>query len=166
MLDEFFDDEYGEQLKPKVKQQEIEIKSAKKKTMFDVMSTVVNKRFMPTEEELKLLNSFILVRYISNDSFGINIANVINTYHKMPIKAQYLYARFALKDKINYINYPKKKEQPNKEIIEIICKEYKCSDNIAMDYIERLPKEILDSIITKHTAHGIQGKVKKTRKKK
>jgi hypothetical protein len=163
-VSDFFDDD--DYIPPKVEVEEVEEKEeAKKHTMFQIMSTIVNKKFMPTDEEIETLNSFLMVRYISNDGYAINIANVINSYHKMPLKAQYLYARYSIGNKINYINFPKKEELPNKEEVEIFQNHFKCNENIAVDYIQRMPAEEKKLIIDKYTNIGKVAKTKKPRKK-
>ncbi len=164
-LDEFFDDD--DYIKPIVEvTEDIEAPKAKEKTMFQVMSTIVNKKFVPTNAELKKLNSFIMVRYLSNDAQCVfTVATTLDHYHKMPLKAQYMYARYSLGNKINYINYPKKEEMPNKDDIDIFCTHFKCNEQTAMDYYNRIPLHLKEEIINKYTKIGVLGKLSKSKKK-
>ncbi len=82
----------------------------KKQTPYNVMKSAVDKKFKPTMEELKSLNSFFLIRYISNDPNSIYIANILNCNHTIPIEAQYNFVRNSTLDKVAFINYPKKEK--------------------------------------------------------
>lgn len=160
MIDEFFDDpDYikPEPVKEEVKEEPIEKKESR--SMFEVMSTVINKKFWPTAEEVDKINSFMLTRYISNDGVGIQAAAALDHYgSKMPMAAQYRYVRFTLSDKISYIKFPKKEKVANQDEINIIQQHYKINERTAIEYIKLMTETQLQEIVDLYTKMGKIGK--------
>lgn len=160
MIDDFFDDE--DYIKPEpVKEEEPEEVTAKKaeRTMFETMSTVVNKKFWPTTEEINKINSFMLSRYISNDGVGIQCAAALDHYgSRMPMAAQYRFVRYTLSDKISYIKFPKKEKVANQAELDIVRKHYKVNERIAVDYIKLMTETQLNEIVDLYTKMGKMGK--------
>ena len=122
-----------------------------KATPYNVMKSSVDKSFKPTEEEIKTLNSFFLVRYISNDPNSIYIANILNCNVKnIPIEAQYNFVRNSTLSKVAFINYPKKEKLVSDKELKLIMSYYKCSANVAKDYIKILGTEKTQEILEKY----------------
>jgi hypothetical protein len=125
----------------------------KKHTTWDIINSVFKKDFVPTDEEFKQLNSFMLCRTLSNSPLGIEVANFINCNHStLDIKMQYWFARSALQA-VKFIGYPKKDKEEN-ENIKYVASEYNCSDEVARRYLKILPKDQLDALKEKHTHIG------------
>jgi len=82
-----------------------------KHTPYNIMKSAVDMRITPSIEEIKKINSFFLVRYISNDPASIYIANAINCHPNIPIEAQYKLIQNSTLDKVAFINYPKKEKK-------------------------------------------------------
>jgi hypothetical protein len=115
------------------------------------MKSSVDKSFDPTKEEIKSLNSFFLVRYISNDPNSIYIANILNCNVKnIPIEAQYNFVRNSTLSKVAFINYPKKEKLVTDKELKLIMQYYKCSSKVAKDYIEVLGPEKTQEILEKY----------------
>ncbi|MHB8097966.1 MAG: hypothetical protein ACYDD5_00040 [Sulfuricurvum sp.] len=112
------------------------------------MKSAVDKTFMPTPEEIKTINSFFLIRYISNDPSSIYIANMLNCNYSIPIEAQYNFVRHSTLNKVSFINYPKKEKLISDKDLKIIMRHFKINEIVAKDYIKILgtdkTKEILD----------------------
>lgn len=114
------------------------------KTPYEVMASTIKKDFIPTDDEIKTMNSFIMCRWLSNHPVGVELANYINTNFTMDITIQYWLVRSYMKG-IKYIAYPKKDNDKN-ENIELICNHYNCNVSIAKSYLKLLTKEHLDEI--------------------
>ena len=121
-----------------------------KQSPYNVMKSAVDKKFQPTKEELKTLNSFFLIRYISNDPNSIYIANILNCNHKIPIEAQYNFVRNSTLDKVAFINYPKKEKLIKDKEMKIIMFHFKINENVAKDYINILGLEKTQEILKKY----------------
>ena len=127
-----------------------------KATPYDIMKSSVNKSFIPTKEEIRTLNSFFLVRYISNDPNSIYIANILNCNVKnIPIEAQYNFIRNSTLSKVAFINYPKKEKLISDKDLKLIMKHYKCNANVAKDYIKILGPEKTQEILKKYKNNGV-----------
>jgi hypothetical protein len=123
----------------------------KPKTPYSIMKSAVDKTFVPTNDELKKINSFFLTRFISNDPSTIYIANTLNCYVKnIPIESQYNFVRNSTMDKINFINYPKKERIISDKELNIIAHYYKCNLAIAKQYVEILGLDRTNEILTKY----------------
>lgn len=118
-----------------------------KHTAYNVMKSAVDRKIEPTLEEIKKINSFFLIRYISNDPASIYIANALNCNYKIPIEAQYKFILNSTLDKVAFINYPKKDSLLKEKNIKIITKHFNISESVAKDYIKILGPEKVDKII-------------------
>jgi len=121
-----------------------------KHTNYNVMKSSVDGKINPTMDEIKNLNSFFLVRYISNDPVSIYIANALNCYPKIPIYAQYKFIRYSTLDKVAFISYPKKEFKMAAKDMRIICNHFNINETIAKDYIKILGDERTEEIIKKY----------------
>ena len=123
----------------------------KSKTSYDVMKSAVDKKFVPSVEEIKSLNSFFLIRYISNDPNSIYIANILNCNHTIPIEAQYNFIRNSTLDKVAFINYPKKEKLISDKELKIIIRHFKINENVAKEYIKILGPVKTEEILKKYS---------------
>ena len=123
-----------------------------KRNSYQVMTSILKKDFIPTEEEIKSLNSWMITRWLSNHPYGIEIANYINNNHNMPLHAQYWLARNKVFG-IKYIPYPKKESDKN-EVYEIFSNHYNCRLEIAKEMVSRLPQSEIDKIVNMYKNVG------------
>jgi len=121
-----------------------------KHTPYNIMKSAVDMRITPSIEEIKKINSFFLVRYISNDPASIYIANAINCHPNIPIEAQYKLIQNSTLDKVAFINYPKKEKKLIDSEMKIIMHHFSINKTIAKEYIEILGIEKCKEIIDKY----------------
>jgi len=105
------------------------------------MKSAIKKDYNPTPDEIKSLNSFFLVRYISNDPNTIYIANALNCNTNIPIDAQYKLVRNSTLDRVAFINYPKKEKVLDGKSLKIIMYHFKVNETIAIEYVKTMGKE-------------------------
>jgi hypothetical protein len=111
-----------------------------KKSGYQIMTSILN-NYKPSKEEKLSINPFFFIRWLSNSPKGIHIANVFNRFYKeIPLDIQYDTAKQLLKNKIKYIQFPKKEKNEN-IVIENISKFYKISLEKAMEYYEIMPEK-------------------------
>ena len=122
-----------------------------KRTPYSVMKSAVNKTFIPSIEEIKSINSFFLVRYVSNDPSTIYIANILNCNAKViPIEAQYKFIRNSTMEKVAFVNYPKKEKLISDKDLKLIMQYYKCNESVAKDYVRVLGVQRTQEIVDKY----------------
>lgn len=115
-------------------------------TFFSLMSSIVDKKFFPTEEQIDTMNSFVTCQFLSNDPMGSIIANTMNVYNKVPMTAQYRFFRNALPANIKRINYIKKPKVEINEDINHIMEYYNVNEKIALEYYDLMTKESLEDL--------------------
>ena len=115
---------------------------------WQVITSLLNNK-TPTQEEIKTLNSFFLVRWLSNNKFTLPIASYINLYYNIPSEIQYQFAEdyihlTGLKNKVKFIYY-KKQETEEIQLLNTIKEKYKINEKQAQEYyniIKDKPSEI------------------------
>ena len=93
-------------------------------------------------EEIKELNSFLMLRYFSGNIYTSIPANIMNMY-PIPVVNQYKFLNtyFNLaKIKPKFIKFYKIQE-PTQEVIENIAKYYKINKKVAKEYYELMPEK-------------------------
>ena len=126
-----------------------------------IMGTILNNK-VPTEEQIKTINSFFFCRWMSNERKTIPIAAMINRYYNIPILAQYKFANVYVQrseaSRIKYIDYSKiKVPEMKQKILNNIQKYYNVSEQIAEEYFKMMmqnPSE-LDRLMDMYE-HGLQ----------
>ena len=121
-----------------------------KHTPYNIMKSAVDKKIVPSTEEIKKINSFFLVRYISNDPASIYIANALNCNFKIPIEAQYNFVLNSTLDKVAFINYPKKERIISDKEMKIVMRHYKVNEVVAKDYVKILGLEKTQELLQKY----------------
>jgi len=109
-----------------------------KRKAYEVMKSSVLKNFAPTKEEIQSLNSFFLIRFISNDPNSIYIANALNCNSSIPIEAQYNFVRNSTLNKVAFITYPKKEKILSDKELQIIMRHFKTNKSVSLEYIKVL----------------------------
>lgn len=118
---------------------------AEEKSFFQLITSVVDKKFMPTDEQIEGMNSYILLQYLSNDPMGAIVANTMNVYSEIPLVAQYRFLRNALPKNIKFIKFAKK-EKISDSNITLVREYYKLNDKLALEYLELISEEDLERI--------------------
>ena len=107
-------------------------------TTYQIMTSILN-NYNPTKSEKLSINSFFMVRWLSNSSKAIHIGNVFNRFYKeMPLPVQYDISKQLLKGKIKFIQFPKK-EKNTDIIISNISKFYKINLEKSQEYYDLMP---------------------------
>lgn len=128
----------------------------KGKSVFDIMMSAFNKKFVPSQAEKDSIPEFLFHQILSNDPKTIQLA-VMFTTNTIPVAVQYDMVRSLLPK--CFINYPKKSKVDN-EIIDLLSDYYNCSMRVAEQYSHLLSAEQIDEIQTKFQI-GKVGKIKK-----
>lgn len=108
--------------------------------MFTVFKKILNKSNI-TDDDLSKINDFIFCRWLSGNPNSLLVANVINYYHKLPLKIKVKFVEELIGNKIKYIPYPKGEKSKNS--LENISRYFNISEEKANLYLEFLSKEDL-----------------------
>lgn len=124
-----------------------------------VMGTVLNGK-VPTEEQIKSINSFFFCRWLSNERKTVPIAAIINRYYNMPVPMQYKFAKVQIQNsdarRIKYIDYSKVKiPEMLQKLLDNIKRYYKVSEETAKEYFELMSDKERDRLMEMYD-HGIQ----------
>ncbi len=117
-------------------------------TPFKVMTSLLTNQ-TPTKEQKSTMNSFFLVRWLSNNINTVPLAGIVNRWYKMPTEIQYQFSDdwislMGLKGRIKFIKYEQTQNQP--KIIEAIQDRYKINEAQALVYAKMLPNKEKDEI--------------------
>jgi hypothetical protein len=121
-----------------------------KHTNYNIMKSAVDGKIKPSVEEINKINSFFLVRYVSNDPASIYIANALNCNSNIPIYAQYKFILHSTLDRVAFISYPKKEDKFPNKTIKIICNHFKVNELVAKEYIKILGEEKTQEILNEY----------------
>lgn len=122
-----------------------------KHTAYNIMKSAIDRKIDPTLEEIRKINSFFLVRYISNDPASIYIANALNCRKHIPVESQYKFIRNTSINKVAFINYPKKEKIISDKKLSIIANHYNISIIVAKEYVKIMGKDRAEEIIKKYS---------------
>lgn len=115
------------------------------KTMYKILMSAVTKDFVPTDEEMKSINSMMLAKNLIGDPLGAITAKYIDdNYKTLPINVQYWLVRSVFHDKnrIKTVAIPSK-VNPS---IQIIRAHYKVSHDVAHQYLALLSEEDIQAL--------------------
>jgi len=115
--------------------------------MFKTMTSVLDPKKNPTEEEIAKIPSYIFCRWLSGSPHAIQAANQINYYDKIPIENQYRMIKSAFAGKLKYIPYPKNTSEKALKQVEYISEHFKLNHEMAREYISFMdPKELQEIV--------------------
>lgn len=113
---------------------------------FKVMTSLLNNT-QPTDKEILTLNSFFMVRWLSNNRHTVPMSNMINMNYDMPLDIQYKFCRdyiamTRMKDKVKFITFSKEKQNKDfQKLMDNIQKKYKVNEVIAQEYFQLMDNE-------------------------
>lgn len=123
-------------------------------TPFDYIKSVINtKTDLIDNEELfeKEYVSFIVNRGLSNDETCCLFSNEMNCYPSLSKKLQYHFFLYGIPKSKKYVKWVKKeKDLYDKELIDVICEAYGCSQLRANEIINILGVEQIKAIRTQY----------------
>lgn len=143
--------------------EELEQYRAEKKevqNIFSIISSAVDRKFVPTEEELNKMTPYIFLRYFSNDPSGLMIVSELNIRNNIPKVWEYWFMRLMMPQSTRYIRYMKKEKFEDETLLNNLKHFYKCNEKQALEYYNMLPPEEIEKIKEKYR-HGIIGNSKK-----
>jgi hypothetical protein len=90
----------------------------------------------PSKEEIEKINSFVMIRWLSNNQLTVVPSNFVN--FDIPVYNQYLFLDTyfklsGIKNKVKFIPYNKSKKE---EIVENIARWYNVNYNTAQQYYD------------------------------
>lgn len=137
------------------------LKAEKKENtnMFNIIASAVDKKFVPTPEELSKITPYMFLKYFSNDPSGLMIVSELNIRNNIPKEWEYWFMRILMPPSIRYIKYTKKEKFEDQDLLDCLTHFYKCSEKQAIEYYNMLPKEEVDKIRERYR-HGIIKKSK------
>jgi hypothetical protein len=118
--------------------------------MFNTLKTLfINKT--PSEQDIQKINSFVMLRWLSNDKQTSYPANILNIYSDIPIDIQYKFLKKYFKItgvKNKFIKYPKDEKLPEEleKLYLNIQKYYNVNRDIAKKYFELMDDEQRDRL--------------------
>jgi len=122
-------------------------------TPWQTMTSLLNNK-EPTKEEKEKINSFLLLRWLSNDPNTVQMANYVNRFYNMPPLMQYQFCDdylelSGIKNRVKFIYYQKEKiDKDYQTYIDSIQKKYNLNTQQAENYYKILPKTDLEKIKT------------------
>lgn len=126
--------------------------------MFKTMTSALDPKKNPTNEELQKIPSYIFSRWLSGSPHAIAAANAINMYSDIPIENQYYMVKYAFAGKIKYIPYPKNITEDSQKTIAFVAEHFKISEEKAKEYIELISKDELQKIVNMYTEYELKKK--------
>jgi hypothetical protein len=124
---------------------------------FDVLKSIIDKKQVPPEDISKHYAGVPAIKWLSANPMACYEANKINSCRGnkyVPAEAEYMYLKNAIKLKKNtYIPFDKKSEQ-NEVLIAAVAHYYKCSPEIAKEYLRILKKDEFIKISSRLTRGG------------
>jgi hypothetical protein len=139
-----FLEEYGVE---KIEEVQEEIKK-EKFNMFDVMTSCLNKKRVPSDEELSKISPYIFHNLLSGDVNTLMISVFLDRYeYIIPVENQWKFVNKIVPK--YFIKYPKQEKEPEEisKLQEIYC----INKETAKEYYKILPKKELKKIIAKHS---------------
>lgn len=126
--------------------------------MFKTLTSSLDLKKNPTEEEIKKIPSFIFTRWLSGSPHAISAANAINLYTDIPIENQYYMVKHAFGGKIKYIPYPKNETVDKLKKVQFIADYFKINEEKATEYLDIISKEELKKIVDMYTEYELKKK--------
>ena len=111
--------------------------------MFKTLKTLTSNSHNPKKEDIEKINSFVMVKWLSNNPNTVMAANAINLNDKIPIQNQFrflddFYTLNGVKNRRLYIPWGKKENIPKQleKLIDNIQTFYKVNRDTAFEYFK------------------------------
>lgn len=115
--------------------------------MFKTITSALDPKKKPTDEEIQKIPSYIFCRWLSGNPHTISAANAINMYTDIPIENQYNMVKAAFAGKVKFIPYPKNTKEEDLKRVQYIAEYFKLNTEKAAEYLEFLSDEELNYIV-------------------
>jgi hypothetical protein len=127
-----------ETIKEEVEQARLE-KKAKDTNVFNIISSAVDRKIIPADEDYAKIPTYLFLKYFSNDPTGLVLINELNTRSNIPSKWEYWFMRIMMPKSIRFIRYNKKEKFDDPDLLENLMQYYKCNELQAKEYYSILP---------------------------
>lgn len=154
-------DEWGIEIDEEV-EEEVTAKKKKPDVWKTMLSSVDRTQPYASPEAIEMISPYMFARYLSNNIMTVFWAEELNAHHNIPKEYQYKFVRLSFpKNKVKYIRYPKFKADFDEKIIDYAKTEYKCGMEVALRYLNLMPEEEIEKLVSKYEDFGKMGKAKK-----
>ena len=139
---------------------EYKLEKKDNQNIFAVISSAVDRKFVPTDEDLNKMSPYIFLRYFSNDPAGLMIVSELNIRNNIPKNWEYWFMRLMMPQSTRFIRYAKKEKFEDETLLNNLMHYYKCNQKQALEYFNMLPSEEVEKIRERYK-YGIIGRAKK-----
>jgi len=139
--------------KVKLEAEEIKVeKKSQEHNVFHIISSAVDRKFVPREEEYDKIPPYLFLRYFANDPNGLIIVSELNVRKNIPKKWEYWFMRLMMPKSTRFIRFNKKEKFDDEQFLENLKHYYKCNERQALEYLKLLPESEVNRIknIYKH----------------
>jgi hypothetical protein len=124
---------------------EIEIarreKKEKETNVFNIISSAVDRKIIPQDEDYAKIPTYLFLKYFSNDPTGLMLISEMNIRSNIPSKWEYWFMRIMMPKSIRFIRYNRKEKVEDPDFLENLQHYYKCNELQAKEYLKMLPPE-------------------------
>lgn len=121
--------------------------------MFTVFKKLLGNKSL-TDEDVGKVSDYVFCRWLTGNSSTLQIAQMFNLYHKIPLETKLKVAQKMINGRIRFIPYPKSAKGNEDENIKLLCEYYNISTTKAKMYLEFISdddlKEIQNQIDSKY----------------
>lgn len=104
--------------------------------MFTVFKKILQNKDL-TDDDVAKVNSFVMCRWLQGNPGGLQVAQFLNVYHKLPLTVQVLFVKSVLAGKVKYIPYIKG-QKITEDDLSSVSEYFKISRDKAIMYSEFL----------------------------
>lgn len=114
--------------------------------MFKTMTSALDPKKRPSDEEVSKIPSYIFCRWLSGNPSTILAANTINQLFDIPVENQYWMIKAAFSGKIRFIPYPSQAKMDTEKSIENVSDYFKVSPEKAREYVDLISPDEMEFI--------------------
>lgn len=116
-------------------------------TPWIVLNSIIDKKKIYSQEEVEQqLNLSLLIKYLSNNSTTLGIAEYLNNNYRMSLYDMYLFAQSITPQSVGRIQYNKREKEEKIEDIEYIMEYYNTSYNVGLQYYKEMSDKQFEKI--------------------
>lgn len=124
--------------------------------MFKTMTSVLNTKQNPSEDEINKIPSFIFCRWLSGNSNTVLAANQLNLFSNIPMVNQYKMIKSVFAGKIKYIPYPKNVNADALKKEQYIANYFKINIDKAKEYLELMDNNEINTIVSMYEQYELK----------
>lgn len=122
-------------------------KAPKGRSMWDVMNSSINKKVKPSLQEKQKISEFLFHKLLARFENTLEFSLMFTTKN-IPVEHQYnIINRLVPK---GFIPFEKNKKSFSSETLDNVVRYYRCSDEVAEQYLEMMPESEIERINKKY----------------